>query len=58
MKQKCNIPIYVIRFCANRTGVKGNNVSKDVRHDSCDSFFEAIMIKYAEQTNNCEAARK
>jgi hypothetical protein len=51
MKQKCNLPIHVIRFCVNTTGAKGNNVLKDIRHHSYDSFFEVIVIKCAEQTS-------
>jgi hypothetical protein len=38
------------------TGAKGN-ISKGMRH-SYDANFKTVVIKYAEKTNNCEAARK
>jgi hypothetical protein len=39
------------------TSIKGNNVAKSVRHHSSDLYMKAIVIKHAEQANNCEAAR-
>jgi hypothetical protein len=38
------------------TSVKGN-ISKGMRH-SYDANFKIMVLKHAEQTNNCEAARK
>jgi hypothetical protein len=40
------------------TSAKGNNMTKSIRHCSYDLYFKIMVIKHAEQTNNCEAARK
>jgi hypothetical protein len=38
--------------------IKGNSVSIHERCFCYDSYFKAMLFKYAEQTNNCVAARK
>jgi hypothetical protein len=40
-----------------RTNVERNNVSYSIRHCSYALHFKTVVIKYAEQTNNCEAGR-
>jgi hypothetical protein len=40
-----------------RTNVEGNNESYSIRQCSYGLHFQTVVIKYAEQTNNCEAGR-
>jgi hypothetical protein len=39
------------------TNVERNNVSYSIRHRSYYLHFKTVVVKYAEQTNNCETAR-
>jgi hypothetical protein len=62
-----------MRFCANATvaqqkmanparkkstGVTGNNMSRTVGCCRYGSYFKTLVIKYTQQTNNCEVTRK
>jgi hypothetical protein len=38
--------------------VKRNNMSKSIRHHTYSSYYQIMLIKHAEQANNCEMARK
>jgi hypothetical protein len=42
-----------------KSNEEGNNSTTiSFRHSSYSSHFKTVVLKYAEQTNNCEAARK
>jgi hypothetical protein len=57
---KANVPYHKIADNVMKKGsdVNENSMSESIRCCSYDSYHKIVVIKYADQTKNCEAARK
>jgi hypothetical protein len=47
-----------IKSCCITGRKESTSDSKSIRHYSYDSYPKIMVIKYVEETDNCEAARK